>query len=198
MDRHHYEIFTKFGDEGFLLHLDNARGWDKHAMVTLKIVMMEFCFVVLCPHRILCSGLGSTLKIRCPSWHRYLSVACKCNVRECSFLMLIFKRSKNISGGKWVSLCSLLRIKRSTLLRLQLLARPEYRLSDVMRESLERDLLQPIVTEPHLLALDRRLQKVLRVVQRCIRRLGEDKVITKDFVKSTVRPQAATETKKVS
>lgn len=27
MDRHHYEIFTKFGDEGFLLHLDNARGY---------------------------------------------------------------------------------------------------------------------------------------------------------------------------
>ncbi len=27
MDRHHYEIFTKFGDDGFLLHLDNARGY---------------------------------------------------------------------------------------------------------------------------------------------------------------------------
>lgn len=27
MDRHHYEIFTKFGDEGLLLHLDNARGY---------------------------------------------------------------------------------------------------------------------------------------------------------------------------
>lgn len=26
MDRHHYEMFTKFGDDGFLLHLDNARG----------------------------------------------------------------------------------------------------------------------------------------------------------------------------
>ncbi|MGH0126085.1 UNVERIFIED_CONTAM: hypothetical protein FKN15_016300 [Acipenser sinensis] len=26
MDRHHYEIFTKFGDDGFLLHFDNARG----------------------------------------------------------------------------------------------------------------------------------------------------------------------------
>lgn len=26
MDRHHYEIFTKFGDDGFILHLDNARG----------------------------------------------------------------------------------------------------------------------------------------------------------------------------
>lgn len=75
-------------------------GETKHATVTLKIIIMEFCFVVLCPHRILCSGLGSTLKMRCPSWHRYLSVACKCNVRECSVLVLIFKRSKNISGGK--------------------------------------------------------------------------------------------------
>lgn len=26
MDRHHYEMFTRFGDNGFLLHLDNARG----------------------------------------------------------------------------------------------------------------------------------------------------------------------------
>ena len=26
MDRHHYEMFTRFGDDGFLIHLDNARG----------------------------------------------------------------------------------------------------------------------------------------------------------------------------
>lgn len=84
-----------------------------------------------------------------------------------------------------------LRIKSSTLLRLQLLSRPGYRLSDVMRESLERDVLQPVLTEPHLLALDRRLQKVLRVVQRCIRRLGKDRVITEDFVQSTEGPQVA-------
>lgn len=66
-----------------------------------------------------------------------------------------------------------------------------------MRESLERDLLQPVLTEPHLLALDRRLQKILRVVQRCTRRLGEEKVITKDFVRSTARPQAVTEMREV-
>lgn len=88
------------------------------------------------------------------------------------------------------------RIKSSTLVRLQLLARREFRLSDVMRESLEGDSLRPILTEPHLLALDRRLQKVLRVVQRCIRRLGKDDVIAKDFVRSTVNPQADTETGK--
>ena len=93
---------------------------------------------------------------------------------------------------KLISLLSILRIKRSTLLRLQLLAQPEFRLSDVMRESLEGDPLYPILTEPHLLALDRRLQKVLKAVQRCVRRLGEDEVITKDFIESTARPQTAT------
>uniref|UniRef100_A0A669CBQ7 FAM20A golgi associated secretory pathway pseudokinase n=1 Tax=Oreochromis niloticus TaxID=8128 RepID=A0A669CBQ7_ORENI len=130
MDRHHYEIFTKFGDEGFLLHLDNARGFGKHAKDELSI---------LSP----------------------LSQCCM--------------------------------IKQSTLLRLQLLAQSEFRLSDVMRESLQEDSLRPILTEPHLLALDRRLQKVLRVVHRCVRRLGKDEVITKDFVKSTVTPKAATD-----
>ncbi|XP_034415373.1 pseudokinase FAM20A isoform X2 [Cyclopterus lumpus] len=128
MDRHHYEIFTKFGDEGFLLHLDNAKGFGKHSQDELSI---------LAP------------------------------LTQCCM------------------------IKSSTLMRLQLLAQPELRLSDVMRESLEGDPLQPILTEPHLLALDRRLQKVLRTVQRCVRRLGEDEVIAKDFVKSTARPQAA-------
>ncbi|XP_029312778.1 pseudokinase FAM20A [Cottoperca gobio] len=134
MDRHHYEIFTKFGDEGFLLHLDNARGFGKHSQDEMSI---------LAP----------------------LSQCCM--------------------------------IKRSTLLRLQLLAQPEFRLSDVMRESLEGDHLQPVLTEPHLLALDRRLQKVLRTVQRCIRRLGMDEVITQDFVKSTATPQTAADMKKV-
>uniref|UniRef100_A0A3Q3Q778 FAM20 C-terminal domain-containing protein n=1 Tax=Monopterus albus TaxID=43700 RepID=A0A3Q3Q778_MONAL len=113
MDRHHYEIFTKFGDEGFLLHLDNARGFGKHSQDEMSI---------LAP----------------------LSQCCM--------------------------------IKHSTLLRLHLLARPEFRLSDVMRESLQGDPLRPVLTEPHLLALDRRLQKVLRMVQHCIRRLGRDEV----------------------
>ncbi|XP_055430956.1 pseudokinase FAM20A isoform X2 [Bubalus kerabau] len=94
MDRHHYEMFTKFGEDGFLIHLDNARG-----------------------------------------------------------------------------------IKRKTLLHLQLLAQADYRLSDVMRESLLEDQLSPVLTEPHLLALDRRLQTVLRTVQDCIEAYGEQSVV---------------------
>ncbi|MEQ2181078.1 hypothetical protein GOODEAATRI_007654 [Goodea atripinnis] len=99
-----------------------------------------------------------------------------------------WKRSYSFSGRE--------EIKHSTLLRLQLLARSDFRLSDVMRESLKQDPLRPVLTELHLLALDRRLQKVLRVVQRCIRRFGQDEVITKDFIKPTVTPQTATEMKK--
>ncbi|XP_011600910.1 pseudokinase FAM20A isoform X1 [Takifugu rubripes] len=134
MDRHHYEVFSKFGEEGFPLHLDNARGFGKHSKDEISI----------------------------------LSPLSQCCI-----------------------------IKSSTLLRLQLLSRPGYRLSDVMRESLEKDALQPILTEPHLLALDRRLQKVLRAVQRCIRRLGKDRVVTEDFVQSTEGPQVATGLAKV-
>ncbi|XP_051925658.1 pseudokinase FAM20A [Hippocampus zosterae] len=133
MDRHHYEIFTEFGDEGFLLHLDNARGFGKHSKDEMSI---------LAP----------------------LSQCCM--------------------------------IKRSTLLRLQLLAQPQFRLSDVMRESLQKDPLHPILTEAHLSALDRRLIKILRAVQRCTRKLGDARVITDDFVRAAVNPRAYTESKK--
>ncbi|MGH0136072.1 UNVERIFIED_CONTAM: hypothetical protein FKN15_019030 [Acipenser sinensis] len=101
MDRHHYEIFTKFGDDGFLLHFDNARG-----------------------------------------------------------------------------------VKRSTLLRLKLLSQAEFRLSDVMRESLLRDNLPPVLTEPHLLALDRRLQRILKAVQKCVKKYGEPHVVAEDITET--------------
>ncbi|GLD60517.1 nuclear body protein SP140-like protein isoform X1 [Lates japonicus] len=62
------------------------------------------------------------------------------------------------------------RIRRSTLLCLRLLSLPSFRLSDIMRESLAQDPLAgvaPLLSEPHLSALDRRLGTVLRVVQTC-------------------------------
>ncbi|XP_076024190.1 extracellular serine/threonine protein kinase FAM20C-like [Genypterus blacodes] len=62
------------------------------------------------------------------------------------------------------------RIRHSTLLRLQLLSRPSFLLSEVMRESLAKDPLTnvaPLLAEPHLSALDRRLAAVLQVVKTC-------------------------------
>ncbi|KAH0510522.1 pseudokinase FAM20A [Microtus ochrogaster] len=114
MDRHHYEMFTKFGDDGYLIHLDNARGFGRHSQDEVSI---------LAP----------------------LSQCCM--------------------------------IKKKTLLHLQLLAQADYRLSDVMRESLLQDQLAPVLTEPHLLALDRRLQIILKTVVDCIEAHGEQRVV---------------------
>ena len=63
-------------------------------------------------------------------------------------------------------------MRHSPLLRLRLLSLPDFRLSDVMRESLLRDPLAsvaPLLSESHLSALDRRLATVLQVVQSCQR-----------------------------
>ncbi|XP_067914318.1 pseudokinase FAM20A-like [Heterodontus francisci] len=117
MDRHHFEVFTKFGKDGYIIHFDNARGFGKHSHDELSI---------LAP----------------------LTQCC--------------------------------RIKKSTLLRLELLSQPDYRLSDVMRESLLHDALSPVLTEPHLLALDRRLQAILKAIQKCLHEHGDANVIKDD------------------
>ncbi|KAM4671481.1 extracellular serine/threonine protein kinase FAM20C-like isoform 1-T1 [Amazona ochrocephala] len=118
MDRHHYETFEKFGNDTFLLHLDNGRGFGTHSRDELSI---------LAP------------------------------LRQC---------------------CS---IKKSTYLRLQLLATPSYRLSDLLREALATDPLAPVLAESHLRALDRRLGKVLAAVGRCLAGAAHpDKVLVDD------------------
>ncbi|XP_019732937.1 extracellular serine/threonine protein kinase FAM20C-like [Hippocampus comes] len=38
MDRHHYETFEKFGNETFLLHLDNGRAFGRHSQDELSIL----------------------------------------------------------------------------------------------------------------------------------------------------------------
>ena len=61
-----------------------------------------------------------------------------------------------------------------------------------MRESLWGDPLRPVLTEPHLLALDRRLKRVLEVVRGCVRELGEEQVVTTDYARSTDPPWTST------
>ncbi|KAK5873342.1 hypothetical protein PBY51_018390 [Eleginops maclovinus] len=126
MDRHHYETFEKFGNNTFLIHLDNGRAFGRHSKDEPSILApLEQC-------------------------------------------------------------C---RIRRSTWLRLLLLSLPRYRLSDVMRASLSHDPLHraaPLLTQPHLAAVDRRLQAVLQTVSRCQERKRreegeEDQVIYDDI-----------------
>ena len=76
---------------------------------------------------------------------------------------------------------SSLRVRKSTLRRVQLLVKEEYRLSSLMSESLLRDRLEPILIQPHLLALDRRLGRVMDILQSCISKEGYDSVVEDDL-----------------
>ncbi|XP_054891955.1 extracellular serine/threonine protein kinase FAM20C [Poeciliopsis prolifica] len=123
MDRHHYETFEKFGNETFIIHLDNGRGFGKHSHDELSILVP-------------------------------LSQCC--------------------------------RVRKSTYLRLQLLAKEEYQLSSLMEESLLRDRLSPVLIQPHLLAMDRRLRLVLQVLTGCIDKEGYVNVVEEDLSGDTV------------
>ncbi|KAM8825092.1 extracellular serine/threonine protein kinase FAM20C [Synchiropus picturatus] len=122
MDRHHYETFEKFGNDTFIIHLDNGRGFGKHS-------------------------------------HDEMSILVPLN--QCC------------------------RIRKSTYLRLQLLAKEEYQLSLLMEESLLRDRLTPILIRPHLQAMDRRLRLVLEVLAACVEKEGYNSVVEEDLVSDT-------------
>ncbi|XP_059406920.1 extracellular serine/threonine protein kinase FAM20C-like isoform X1 [Carassius carassius] len=118
MDRHHYETFEKFGNETFIIHLDNGRGFGKHSHDEMSIL---------------------------------------------------------------VPLTQCCRVKRSTYLRLQLLAKEEFKLSSLMEESLLQDQLTPVLIQPHLEAMDRRLRLVLKVLADCVEKEGFPSVVENDL-----------------
>ncbi|XP_054614911.1 extracellular serine/threonine protein kinase FAM20C [Dunckerocampus dactyliophorus] len=118
MDRHHYETFEKFGNDTFIIHLDNGRGFGKHSHDEMSILVP-------------------------------LSQCC--------------------------------RVRKSTYLRLQLLSKEEYQLSSLMEESLLRDRLSPILIQPHLQAMDRRLGLVLQVLADCMAKEGYASVVEEDL-----------------
>lgn len=75
------------------------------------------------------------------------------------------------------------RVKKSTYLRLQLLAKEDHRLSVLMEESLLQDRLSPVLIQPHLRAMDRRLRVVLQVLAGCIEKEGYANVVEEDLVR---------------
>lgn len=77
------------------------------------------------------------------------------------------------------------RVRKSTYLRLQLLAKEDYQLSSLMEESLLRDRLSPVLIQRHLQAMDRRLRLVLQVLAGCIEKEGYINVVEEDLVGDT-------------
>ncbi|KAM8837308.1 extracellular serine/threonine protein kinase FAM20C [Spinachia spinachia] len=80
-----------------------------------------------------------------------------------------------------VPLSQCCRVRKSTHLRLQLLAKEEYKLSVLVAESLVRDRLRPVLIQPHLDAMDRRLRLVLNVLSDCIEKEGHSYVVEDDL-----------------
>lgn len=71
-------------------------------------------------------------------------------------------------------------IRYSTLKKLLAFQHGKNKLSDTMRKSLSEDELDPILLEPHLHALDRRLGMVLRTVHQCVITHGFTSVVMDD------------------
>ena len=49
-----------------------------------------------------------------------------------------------------------------------------------MRKSLSKDPVNPVLSEPHLEALDRRVNIILQTVRECVTRKSSDEVINFD------------------
>lgn len=77
------------------------------------------------------------------------------------------------------------RVKKSTYLRLQLLAKEDSPLSALMEESLLQDRLSPVLIQPHLQAMDRRLRVVLQVLAGCVEKEGYANVVEDDLARNT-------------
>ena len=70
------------------------------------------------------------------------------------------------------------RVRRSTWARLEeFSATGDAKLSEALEASLQRDPLTPILTRPHLDAIDRRLQRIMETIRICLERYSRDVVL---------------------
>lgn len=71
-------------------------------------------------------------------------------------------------------------IRQSTLRRIINFNDGEHHLSELMRTSLERDPVDPVVSELHFIALDRRVGIILQTIRDCLARKSTEEVISFD------------------
>lgn len=72
MDRHHYETFEKFGNDTFIIHLDNGRGFGKHSHDELSILvpLSQCCRSELRLNTIFLGSFGGGLALLRPDNNR--------------------------------------------------------------------------------------------------------------------------------
>lgn len=77
-----------------------------------------------------------------------------------------------------LSLPPSVRVRMSTWNRLNLLRAGA--LSSAMRQALTFDPINPVLAEPHLAALDRRLSGVIATIRQCVESQGPDSTLIED------------------
>lgn len=180
LDRHHYETFRDFGNVTFHMHLDNGRAW-----------------VIVSPN-ILANKL-SNYKLKKKNkqtnyWylHKCLIVVIlykRCFV--CLIVVILYTRCFVLSrfGKSYKDDLSILAplyqccvIRYSTFIKLSKFYLGPEKLSNSLRKSLNKDSLRPILLEPHLIALDRRVVLILKEIAKCLEKgIEVENVIVDDF-----------------
>lgn len=73
-------------------------------------------------------------------------------------------------------------IRYSTFIKLSKFYLGPEKLSNSLRKSLNKDRLRPILLEPHLIALDRRVVLILKEIAKCLEKgIEVENVIVDDF-----------------
>ncbi|PNF39931.1 hypothetical protein B7P43_G17237 [Cryptotermes secundus] len=164
MDRHHYETFRVFGNDTFPLHLDHGRGFGKPFQDEVSILapVLQCCLMrqstlttLLRSHDVLGPLEGL---IRKP-FHDNAAKNLVCT----RSVVPVFEMSPGMSLDI-VTYVTNMSVAPGWI---QFHNGPR-KLSEAMRDSMSHDPVAPVLWEPHLTALDRRVKIILQGIRDCI------------------------------
>lgn len=145
-----------------------------------SVALLEFLFVVFFLKMfLLCAALGTPLWMSEVSSHHSISAACEysgnCQISILDFYY-VFIYFFTVTSVFPFSV----RVRVSTWNRLNLLRGGA--LSSAMRQALAFDPIHPVLAEPQLAALDRRLSGIIATVKQCMEAQGPDNALIEDRI----------------
>lgn len=194
-----------FGNNTFTLHCDHGRGFGKPFSDELSILAPLLQVNKLLRQHRSHAPTNNTHWLSSHSLFNEQSIYCLWLNLSCNFVTVLHDKSDNTWTPLRVSIweeknnqrinestsdslsCSQFAKKTILIVRFTLkqcrFQRGPKPLSEIMRESLAKDPIAPVLWEPHLIALDRRVDLILKGVRDCIQKNSiEDVVITYENV----------------
>ncbi|KAG7260114.1 hypothetical protein CRUP_031397 [Coryphaenoides rupestris] len=169
-DRHHYESFQDDGGASMLILLDNAKSFGNPAADERSILapLYQCCMVRVSTWNRLNLLRGGALSA---ALRQALTFDPIQPVLAEPHLAALDRRLAGI-------MATVKQVRVSTWNRLNLLRGGA--LSAALRQALTFDPIQPVLAEPHLAALDRRLAGIMATVKQCVESQGADNTLIED------------------